>query len=282
MLRCVAGGPVWEACRRPHEGGGLMDFSLKHAVAGLLVLAVSGGLATDANANAITFELRPDGSTPMDNQALAITETYQDGTTLVGFGIDSDGDLEVDHPAVFELRTNDDRSTGQIGYILNAGSHTPFAPEFDNTPNNEGGDWLIRSQRGSGGELDLRLVNGNDFMIVYSGVLPTSASGQIWDLDFNEIFSVTAFSDADLQISEVLAGPYAGDGRDGLPTTFSFDSLSTPIAKIRISFVSADSGGGFAFDNFNATQPTEVVPEPGTGFLLLSGLVGLAIRRRVS
>ena len=259
-----------------------MDVWVKRAVAILLVLTVSGGLATDANANAITFEFSPDGSTPVDNQPLAVTGTYQDGTTFVGFGIDSNDDLEVDHPALFELRTNDDRSTGQVGYILNEGSHTPWAPDVDNTLNNEGGEWLIRSQRGNGGEQNLGLVNGNDFMIVYSGVLPTSASGQIWDLDYNEIFSVTAFSEADVQISEVLTGPYADHGRDGLPTTFSFDSLSTPIAKIRISFVSSDAGGGFAFDNFNATQPAPVVPEPGTGFLLLSGLVGLGMRRRVS
>jgi hypothetical protein len=108
-----------------------------------------------------------------------------------------------------------------------------------------------------------------DFVVTYTGVLPVSMAGQIWDIDNGEAFDVTAYSEAGNQIGPTQTlGPYCanpndttnsglackGVNRDGLPTTFTFADLDTPVKRLIISFNSSDSSHGFAFDNFAATS----------------------------
>lgn len=112
----------------------------------------------------------------------------------------------------------------------------------------------------------------NPFIVEYSGVLPTSASGQIWDIDarpngggdperylvaaLNASNQVVASIQSPLGISETSSGTL-----DGRPWTFSFNSVSKPIKRITIVQDVPVGVKGFAFDNFNATQ---AVPEPST------------------
>lgn len=65
--------------------------------------------------------------------------------------------------------------------------------------------------------------------------------------------------------------------RNGLPTLFFFNALSSPIAAIAITLDSITFGGGFGSDNFNATE----APAPGAmGLVPWVGAVLLGRRRR--
>ncbi|MEQ8537772.1 MAG: PEP-CTERM sorting domain-containing protein [Coleofasciculus sp. D1-CHI-01] len=69
-----------------------------------------------------------------------------------------------------------------------------------------------------------------------------------------------------------------------MPYNFSFSDLDSDIGYIRISGVNRGGGGGFAFDNFNATQSIvnpEPVPEPLTilGSATALGFGGLLKRQ---
>jgi hypothetical protein len=193
-----------------------------------------------------------------------------------------------------EQRGNND----VVGGILTCAAYTNayggnmanLLTEEDNTVSGEGGQWLIREKRKCANDVD---PSGNsinqetqysmrddkppsegtvfnvDFVVTYTGVLPVSMAGQIWDLDNGEAFDVTAYSEAGNQIGPTQTlGPYCanpngttnsglackGVNRDGLPTTFTFADLDTPVKRLIISFNSSDSSHGFAFDNFAATS----------------------------
>ena len=58
-----------------------------------------------SNAGTITFETRPDATTPTDNEAL--TASYIDGSTIMMFGFDTNSDFNIDVAARFEGRGTD-------------------------------------------------------------------------------------------------------------------------------------------------------------------------------
>ena len=250
--------------------------------------------ALAGQAQTITFEKLPDNSDPVDNLQLPLNTVFQIGLTGLSFGYDIDGDKIADQGVVMEQRGNND----VVGGILVCSAYTNaygsnmanLRTEEDNTVSGEGGQWLIREKRKCANDVDPsgNIINQEikysmrddkppaegtvfnvDFVVTYSGVLPVSMAGQIWDLDNGEAFDVTAYSEAGNQIgSTQTLGPYCSDpngttnsglackgtNRDGLPTTFNFADLDTPVKRLIISFNSSDSSHGFAFDNFAATS----------------------------
>jgi len=223
----------------------------------------------------VDFETTASGATPVDDQE--VLGSFTDGTTTITFGYDTTDDLLINRNARFESRTNGADSI--FSYTTNSPSNPAQNPDLDLSATNEGGDWLLREPKGSETP-GASLAGGDRFIIDYSGVLPNSASGQIWDIDGDETFRVEAFDSTGLLIATVLPTPGIDPGqpgsRNGLSTTFIFDNLSSPIAKIGITIDSVSFGGGFAFDNFNATA----VPEPGMLSLIAMGSILLVTRRR--
>ncbi len=250
--------------------------------------------ALAGQAQTITFEKLPDNSDPVDNLQLPLNTVFQIGLTGLSFGYDIDGDKIADQGVVMEQRGNNDVVGGTLvcsAYTNAYGSNMAnLRTEEDNTVSGEGGQWLIREKRKCANDVDPsgNIINQEikysmrddkppaegtvfnvDFVVTYSGVLPVSMAGQIWDLDNGEAFDVTAYSEAGNQIgSTQTLGPYCSDpngttnsglackgtNRDGLPTTFNFADLDTPVKRLIISFNSSDSSHGFAFDNFAATS----------------------------
>ncbi len=233
------------------------------ALAALATALVVGGLSRAAT---IDFETLPGGGTPTDNGPLGLTATYQDGATFVSFGWDTDNDLVADVAALFESHVVD---SGQ-GYVAGPSNTS----DLDLTPNGQGGDFFLRRPGGVNPN-----PGGDDFLISYSGFLPTSASGEIWDLDAGEHWQIDALDIGGGVIATINTPvgnniPNDPNNFDGLPYTFSFNNLSVGIQTIRISLLQNNPNVGFAFDNFNATQPATVIPEPAS---LAMGLTGLAL-----
>lgn len=254
-------------------------------------LAVSLSLfALAGQAQTITFEKLPDNSDPVDNLQLPLNTVFQIGLTGLSFGYDIDGDKIADQGVVIEKRGNVDDDLGCAAYT-NAynGNIANLVTDEDNTVLVEGGQWLVRQKKicpddvdPEGNSIDQKisylLKSGEstptkifdvDFVVTYTGVLPVNMAGQFWDLDNGEAFDVTAYSEAGAQVGPTqTVGPYCTDpngttnsglackgaDRDGLPATFTFADLDTPVKRLIISFNSTDSSGGFAFDNFAATS----------------------------
>ena len=244
-------------------------------------------------AQTITFEKLPDNSDPVDNLQLPLNTVFQVGLTGLSFGFDIDGDKIADQGVVMEQRGNNDLVGGVLvcSAYTNAygGNMANLITEEDKTVSGEGGQWLIREKRKCPNDVDpagniinqeiiYTMLRGNstdqrvlnvDFVVTFTGALPFSMAGQIWDLDNGEAFDVTAYSEVGNQIGPTQTlGPYCADpngitnsglackgtNRDGLPTTFTFADLDTPVKRLIISHNSTDSSHGFAFDNFAATS----------------------------
>lgn len=252
----------------------------KHLACGLasVPLCLVSSLMAPAHAGLIDFESLPGGGTPTDNQEL--TSSYSDGATNVTFGFDTNDDFVIDLNARLENRGGADAISGYL-----ATNHD----DADQSTGGVGGDWMLREPGGvTNSAAESPIVNmgaGDDFLILYSGLLPTSAAGQIWDWDNNEAWLISAFDSSNALISEISTGintdPNRGGTYDGRPLEFSFSGLSSAIAMIRISFTGTAANAGFAFDNFNANEATSFIPEPGPLALLMAGLMGLGYRNRV-
>jgi MYXO-CTERM domain-containing protein len=214
-----------------------------------------------AAAGVITFEAKPGGGVPTDGETFS--GTYFDGTTGVTFGIDTNGDLVIDTDVYYEKY-----GAPQGAYQLD---------DADDSPGGEGGTFFLRPQTTSNPPHAV-LEAGEHFLIVYSGDLPTSASGSIWDIDGAEQQTVSALDAGGSVLDSVTLT--ATEGGNHLPADFSFNSLASPISYIRIG---NDAGGPLGFDNFSATRPTNELPpisEPASlGFVGLA-LAGLVRRRR--
>lgn len=255
-------------------------------------------LALASQAQTITFEKLPNGNDPVDNLQLPVNEVFQVGKTGLSFGFDIDGDKIADEGVVIERRFNDDYSTGNSCWAYTNDFNNVVdnaTTDDDNTGSGEGGKWLVREKKACPNDVDLAgnsinqttnylLKSGNGsvvtFVVTYTGDLPVSMAGQIWDLDFGETFDVKAYSQAGAQVGTTqTVGPYCsnpsgnvgglackGANREGLPANFAFEDLDTPVKRLIISFNRKINGGGFAFDNFNATGPvvdvtTELNPD---------------------
>ena len=252
-----------------------------------------------SHAATITFEKLPDGSDPIDDLHLPLDYVYYDGTTGLSFGIDNTGDGIADVPAVIEDRTNNDyANTGCWGYTDSGPTRTDFdsggdggswlirsqrgcaqAKDVDGNTFQEG-TYILKTNATTGGD--------NNFVVTYSGELPVNAAGQLWDLDRGEIFDAYAYDENGVEISVERLGPYCDQGGprvslaecvggnadgDERGNAFVFNSdttnglpvnnpNATPIKRVVVKFFKTNYGGGFAFDNFNATEPFIDVNDP--------------------
>lgn len=234
--------------------------------------------ASSVSAAVIDFETDAFGAVPVDDAMVA--GIFFDGPTGVRFGFDTDGDLAIDAPAHFENRWNG----FDAPYAAYSAATAPGGTiaDADLSPGNIGGDWLLREPKGAETPTASVFVGGDWFIVEYSGVLPGACSGEIWDVDFGEQYVVNAY-DALGNLIGSYAPPVGIDAwlpgsRNGLDSGFAFSGLSAPIAKLGIYLQSTIGGGGFAFDNFNATQ----VPAPSPTALLVLGLAPGARRSRAA
>jgi hypothetical protein len=244
----------------------------------------------------IDFETLPGGGTPTDDAAFGLGDFYTIGTTNVYFGIDTNGDFVADQPVYFETRNPGSEviynanppSAGNTPVINGyAGAETsPFDFDADLSGGSIGGDFFLAPGAeyvlsGSTNYGWLRRMNPTDFFVIeYDGTLPTAASGQIWDNDFNEEVTISAWDAGGFQIGGNLTIQNAGDSLNGRPSSFAF-SGATPIKRILISSTNGAGAGPLGFDNFNATQ-ADLFPEiPETSSLALGGiLLAAGFRRR--
>lgn len=249
-----------------------------HQISLRLTAVALVGLTVPESVNAasvINFETLPDGvTTPTDNAALTVPYIDNNGTIVI-FGFDTDNDLNINLDAVLESRT--DGFTG-IAYTVRG------LPDLDLTAMGEGGDWLLRAPSGINFFDNISNRTTADFIIQYMGMRPTSASGQLWDIDGGESYLIEALDVSGVLISSLTTPTVPGDGGpgtfNGLPFTFSFEDLASEIGFIRISGLDRISGGGFAFDNFNATAAAQV-PEPGAlGALALLSLGSWFVKKK--
>jgi hypothetical protein len=236
--------------------------SLQRVIVALVLLCVP----VQCNAGNITFETRPDGTTPTDNEEL--TASYIDGSTIVTFGFDTNSDLNIDVNARFEKRGTDTTTAYS----------TDTHDDLDKSGASEGGDWMLRNPKDAE-QGALSLLN-NAFLVKYSGTLAESVSGQIWDIDAGEQYNIEAFNAVNTLLFSILTpvgpGGCCGGPADGLPFNFTFTNLISPVTTIKITQIQGEQVIGFGFDNFSTT----VVPEPGSALLFLSGLIVLSFRMR--
>ncbi len=111
----------------------------------------------------------------------------------------------------------------------------------------------------------------------------TAASGEVWDIDGPEQYTVTAF-DSNGNLVASLVSPTGG--LNAAPWTWSFDMGDKgDIDVIQVAATGEGTLRGFAFDNFNANEAspnadTHATPLPSAFALGLFGLVGLVGRDR--
>ncbi|NET42486.1 DUF642 domain-containing protein [Okeania sp. SIO2B3] len=199
----------------------------------------------------VDFETLPSGGTPTDD--LEFNDTYNYGETKVTFGFDSNHDLTIDVPARFESRLPDPGRRDYYGYTHRRKN------DVDLTATQEGGNWFLRNLwKPAETKLMYPYDNNGEFLAVMDGKLGNSASGQIWDADLGEEYTIDAIDQDGNVMDSITTGRLSnneGAGTySGLPFPFSFDSLPRPIKVIRISGRATGRGRGFAFDNFSATD----------------------------
>lgn len=268
--------------------------SLRFAL--LLALGCLAGGGVRAG-DMITFETRPNGSTPNDDDVLRNPYMLSDGGSVRFFfdRPDANGvynntyDARWDALPVFEQVGTD----GTDGFLAtNAGDGV-----HDRAPKGSGfgpqlGQFFLRQPDPIG-------VLPGPFIIAYDTTQTIREfSGEIWDIDavqggrLYEQWRVDVLNASGSVLATRLSPkglPAAAPGSlDSLPWVFGFKDLPDGVSAIRITFEGTKTGGiGLAFNNFSPTYavPGSVVPEPSSVVLLgAASAVGLvaAARRRWS
>ena len=268
--------------RPPYSHAASASATTRGLFAALACLVLSG----PASASFITFETRPDGSTPLDDEIIALGTGYttNDGVTVT-FGFDTNNDGIADLAAAFEDTLDEDVTVEpEYGYCSsNYGSFACTADQAAPGFEDQLGDFFIRSAGAAGTHWD-------SFIIEYDApTAVTAASGEIWDIDRGaqgwELFYVSAYDD----LGNLLATETSPQGMyehnpatlDAKPWAWTFSGLSD-IDKIVFTRSTAPGAKDYfplGFNNFNPTSAT-IVPEPSTALLVGLGLIGLATRRR--
>jgi hypothetical protein len=238
--------------------------------------------AATAPAEIITFEQRPDGSTPVDDEDIGLTTGFltNDGVTVT-FGFDTNNDGVADLAAAFE-DTLDKPATGsgkedEFGYCsTNYGSFDCSTDQAAAGYENQLGDFFIRQSGPQGTDWD-------SFIIEYDAPNPvTAASGEIWDIDRGvsgwELFHVTAYdvlgAVLETQISPQGKFEHNPETLDAKPWAWTFSGLSDIDKIVFTRDTNAGSKPYFplGFNNFNPTSNAVFVPEPSSSLLLTLGL----------
>jgi hypothetical protein len=261
-----------------------MKTTAKLAAFTLSAVAVSMQLSSPVQAQVIDFESLPNGAPSTDNQPLLAPYTLSNGTTVT-FGFDTNNDLVIDYNAIIESRTD-----GGAPAYTSAG-----IPDIDRTPNNVGGNFLLRTPQIASEGVNLNVFNNvpgsipASFLVQYSGTPVNSLSGEIWDIDNGERYLVEALTAGgtllDSFITPVIPNGEGAGTFDGKPYTVSFSNLAQNIGFLRISGFSRIGGGGFAFDNFDATGATiETVPEPTSllGLLAIGSVGSISVLKKLN
>lgn len=111
----------------------------------------------------------------------------------------------------------------------------------------------------------------------------SAASGEIWDIDGSEQYSVVGY-DANGNVVASVDSPEGGF--DGAAWTWSLDAIAgDTISSVEIDLIGNGRLRGFAFDNFDFTLATTnlttaTVPIPAAFPLGCLGLLGVMLHRR--
>jgi hypothetical protein len=249
------------------------------------ILLSIASLQSSVNAQLVTFDQTPAGTTPVDNSPLASPYTIAGGGT-VQFFFDTSGngsfDPGVDAVPIFEAAGDSDPESGFVNNGL--ARNDIAAPGFEN----QLGSYFLR-QPASFGAIPAPFIVDYD-----TAQAITSLSGEIWDIDgvidpTNPGFGTEQWLVEVLNTSgAILAGRLSPLGTaptvplDGQPWTFSFTNLPSGVDKIRITFTGTRPAVGLAFNNFS---PTVAIPEPSSFLVWILGLLPLltvaGLRRRL-
>lgn len=232
-------------------------------------------------ADLITFETRPNGTTPADNTALANPYTVTGGTVRFFFDVNGNNVIDAgDVNPIFEARNNADANPQGFVSTKNGGEDRPAGGDL--------GNWFLRQPQGIGPLPGPFLIDYDVTQII------DALSGEIWDLDLGERWRVDVLDSAGVLVATQLSPLGLNQflvpdlSLDSLPWSFSFSglsALSADVDKVRFTFIGTKTDGiGLSFNNYNAFEAASAaaVPEPTSIVLLGMGLVGLGVwcRRR--
>ena len=255
----------------------------------LFILSLTPAVAVAGSI--LTFETRPDGTTPIDDEIIGLGVGYTtDNGVTVTFGFDTNNDGVADLPAAYE-DTVDKPAFGasaepEFGYCTSNYGNYPCstdqaAPGYET----QLGSYFIRA---SGAQTDW-----DSFIILYDATNPvTAATGEIWDIDRGnqgwEKFHVSVYDESGALLAAETSPQgkfeHNPEGLDAKPWVWTFSGLSN-INKIVFT---RDTEPGtkpyfpLGFNNFAPDSPAVFVPEPSSSLLLLIGACcwGAASRRR--
>lgn len=125
---------------------------------------------------------------------------------------------------------------------------------------------------------DPHIVNGtppSPVIVEFSDPL-LGASGMILDVDGLEVFTVTAYDSAGVELDSVTLTTTSPNAGDGFAAPWSITQTSANIAAVQIALVSYGPGNpGYALDNFVA-----FIPEPASALAMVVGSLVLLHRLR--
>lgn len=148
----------------------------------------------------------------------------------------------------------------------------------DNAKSGDLGNFLLKAGTG---DLSYNKSRYFNMSITYEKATQ-AASGEVWDIDGNEQYKVTAL-DANGNALASVTSPTGG--LDAEPWSWSFDVGAENIAQIDVEFIGNSNLRGFAFDNFNSTEANagakvHAAPVPPAFAIGMVGFAGRALMKR--
>jgi hypothetical protein len=249
------------------------------------ILLLIASLQSSVNAQLVTFDQTPSGTTPVDNSELASPYDIDGGGT-VRFFFDTSGngsfDPGVDALPFFEAAGDTDPESGFANNTLIRNDIA--SPGFED----QLGSYFLRQPAAFGA------VPAPFFVDYDTTQTITALSGEIWDIDGvndpgstgfgTEQWLVEALNTSGVILASRLSplGTEPTVPLDGEPWVFSFTNLPVGVDKIRITFTGTRPAVGLAFNNFS---PTVAIPEPGSFLVCILGVMPLftvaRLRRRL-
>lgn len=253
----------------------LLFFRFVLAVASFAV-AVSACVIS-AQASLLDFERTPNGSTPIDDETLALPYAIDSGYVRLFFDTNRNNSFDpgTDTLPLFERFGGSDGTPG-FGSTFN-GMPDTARPGFED----QLGEYFLRPPVNTDAPGPLIAAYDTTNSI-------TELSGEIWDIDGiarlgTELWHIEILNEQ----HQVLAEQFSPLGftdqpvsLDSLPWTFAFRDLPDGVSMLRLTFAGTKTQGlGVVFNNFS---PTVAVPEPSSLVLALTACASLAVvlRRR--